>query len=137
MVILSDILGDEDHMGDMDFKVAGTSEGITALQMDIKIHELSRDIIEKALEQARIGRLFILDKMMEALNEPRKEISPHAPKVITININPDKIREIIGPGGKIIRALQNETNTRIEVDDSGLVKIAAFPKKRVMMLWDG
>ncbi|MDP6393850.1 MAG: polyribonucleotide nucleotidyltransferase [Desulfobacterales bacterium] len=129
VVILSDILGDEDHMGDMDFKVAGTSEGITALQMDIKIHELSRDIIEKALEQARIGRLFILDKMMEALNEPRKEISPHAPKVITININPDKIREIIGPGGKIIRALQNETNTRIEVDDSGLVKIAAFSKK--------
>jgi len=129
VVILSDILGDEDHMGDMDFKVAGTSEGITALQMDIKIHELSRDIIEKALEQARIGRLFILDKMMEALNEPRKEISPYAPKVITININPDKIREIIGPGGKIIRALQNETNTRIEVDDSGLVKIAAFSQK--------
>lgn len=129
VVILSDILGDEDHMGDMDFKVAGTSEGITALQMDIKIHELSRDIIEKALEQARVGRLFILDKMMKALNEPRKEISPHAPKVITININPDKIREIIGPGGKIIRALQNETNTRIEVDDSGLVKIAAFSKE--------
>ncbi len=129
VVILSDILGDEDHMGDMDFKVAGTREGITALQMDIKIHELSRAIIEKALEQARVGRLFILDKMMEALNEPRKEISPYAPKVITININPDKIREVIGPGGKIIRALQNETNTRIEIDDSGLVKIAAFSKE--------
>jgi len=129
VVILSDILGDEDHMGDMDFKVAGTREGITALQMDIKIHELSRTIIEKALEQARVGRLFILDKMVEALNEPRKEISPYAPKVITININPDKIREVIGPGGKIIRALQNETNTRIEIDDSGLVKIAAFSKE--------
>ncbi len=129
VVILSDILGDEDHMGDMDFKVAGTSEGITALQMDIKIHELSRDIIEKALEQARVGRLFILDKMMEALSEPRKEISPYAPKIITININPDKIREVIGPGGKIIRALQNETNTRIEIDDSGLIKIAALSQE--------
>ena len=129
VVILSDILGDEDHMGDMDFKVAGTSEGITALQMDIKIHELSRDIIEKALEQARVGRLFILDKMMEALSEPRKEISPYAPKIITININSDKIREVIGPGGKIIRALQNETNTRIEIDDSGLIKIAALSQE--------
>ncbi|HEA65867.1 MAG TPA: polyribonucleotide nucleotidyltransferase [Desulfobacterales bacterium] len=129
VVILSDILGDEDHMGDMDFKVAGTSEGITALQMDIKIHELSRDIIEKALEQARVGRLFILDKMMEALRESRKEISPYAPKIITININPDKIREVIGPGGKIIRALQNETNTRIEIDDSGLIKIAALSQE--------
>ncbi len=129
VVILSDILGDEDHMGDMDFKVAGTSEGITALQMDIKIHELSRDIIEKALEQARVGRLFILDKMMEALSESRKEISPYAPKIITININPDKIREVIGPGGKIIRALQNETNTRIEIDDSGLIKIAALSQE--------
>ncbi|MEE8414678.1 MAG: polyribonucleotide nucleotidyltransferase [Desulfobacterales bacterium] len=129
VVILSDILGDEDHMGDMDFKVAGTSEGITALQMDIKIHELSRDIIEKALEQARVGRLFILDKMMEALSDPRKEISPYAPKIITININPDKIREVIGPGGKIIRALQNETNTRIEIDDSGLIKIAALSQE--------
>jgi polyribonucleotide nucleotidyltransferase len=129
VVILSDILGDEDHMGDMDFKVAGTSEGITALQMDIKIHELSRDIIEKALEQARVGRLFILDKMMEALSDPRKEISPYAPKIITININSDKIREVIGPGGKIIRALQNETNTRIEIDDSGLIKIAALSQE--------
>lgn len=129
VVILSDILGDEDHMGDMDFKVAGTSEGITALQMDIKIHELSRDIIEKALEQARVGRLFILDKMMEALSDPRKEISPYAPKILTININSDKIREVIGPGGKIIRALQSETNTRIEIDDSGLIKIAALSQE--------
>ena len=124
-VILSDILGDEDHTGDMDFKVTGTSEGITALQMDIKIHELSKEIMEKALEQARVGRLHILGKMLEALDHPRQEISRFAPKIITIKINPDKIREVIGPGGKIIRALQSETNTRIEIDDEGIVKVAA------------
>ncbi|MDP2645164.1 MAG: polyribonucleotide nucleotidyltransferase [Desulfobacterales bacterium] len=125
VVILSDILGDEDHTGDMDFKVTGTRDGITALQMDIKISELSRDIMEKALEQARAGRLYILDKMLATLNQPRKDISPHAPKSISIVINPDKIREIIGPGGKVIRAIQSETSTRIEIDDSGLVKIFA------------
>jgi polyribonucleotide nucleotidyltransferase len=124
-VILSDILGDEDHTGDMDFKVTGTREGISALQMDIKIHELSKDILEKALEQARQGRLFILDQMMKALDQPRKEISPFAPKIITMEINPDKIREVIGPGGKIIRAIQSETNTKIEIDDAGVIKIAA------------
>lgn len=128
VVILSDILGDEDHTGDMDFKVAGTKDGITALQMDIKIHELSRDIMAKALEQARIGRLFILDRMLEALKESREEISPYAPKIVTIKINPEKIREIIGPGGKMIRSIQSETNTRIEIDDSGMVKIAAVSK---------
>ncbi|MBL7179603.1 MAG: polyribonucleotide nucleotidyltransferase [Pseudomonadota bacterium] len=126
VLILSDILGDEDHTGDMDFKVAGTKDGITSLQMDIKIHELSRDIMEKALEQARVGRIYILDRMLEALREPRDQISPYAPKIITIKINPDKIREIIGPGGKVIRSIQSETNTKIEIDDSGLVKIAAF-----------
>ncbi|MCG6909675.1 MAG: polyribonucleotide nucleotidyltransferase [Deltaproteobacteria bacterium] len=124
-IILSDILGDEDHTGDMDFKVTGTSEGITALQMDIKIHELSKEIMEKALEQARLGRMHILGKMLEALDEPRNAISPFAPKIITIKINPDKIREVIGPGGKIIRSIQSETNTRIEIDDAGIVKIAA------------
>ncbi len=129
VVILSDILGDEDHTGDMDFKVAGTKEGITALQMDIKIHELSKEIMGKALEQARIGRLFILEKMIESIKEPRKQISPYAPKIITIKINPDKIREIIGPGGKIIRGIQAETNTKIEIDDLGIVKIAAFSKE--------
>lgn len=126
VAILSDIIGDEDHMGDMDFKVAGSKEGVTALQMDIKIRELSREIMEKALEQAKAGRMHILDKMLETLGEPRKEISPYAPKVITTNINPDKIRDIIGPGGKIIRGIQNETNTRIEIEDSGLVKISAL-----------
>jgi polyribonucleotide nucleotidyltransferase len=125
VVILSDILGDEDHTGDMDFKVTGTAEGITALQMDIKIHELSRDIMQRALDQAKAGRLHILDKMLQALAVPREEISPFAPKIISIKINPDKIRDIIGPGGKVIRAIQSETNTKIEIDDSGLVKIAA------------
>lgn len=126
IAILSDILGDEDHSGDMDFKVAGTKDGITALQMDIKIHELSKDIMGKALEQARRGRIYILDKMIEALNAPRQEISPYAPKIVHIKINPDKIREVIGPGGKMIRGIQTETDTKIEIDDTGLVKIAAF-----------
>ncbi len=97
IAILTDILGDEDHMGDMDFKVAGTKEGITAVQMDIKILELPKDILKKALEQARLGRIYILDKMLETIEAPRKEISSYAPKVTTITINPDKIREIIGP----------------------------------------
>jgi polyribonucleotide nucleotidyltransferase len=129
VVILSDILGDEDHTGDMDFKVTGSADGITALQMDIKIHELSRDIMQRALEQARAGRIFILNKMLETIPEPRKEISPYAPTITTIKINPDKIREVIGPGGKIIRGIQSETNTSIEIDDSGMVKIAAFSKE--------
>lgn len=130
MVILSDILGDEDHIGDMDFKVAGTRDGITALQMDVKVHELPKDIMEKALEQARVGRLFILDRMLKALKEPRKEISSYAPKIITRKINPSKIREIIGPGGKVIRSIQSETDARIEVDDSGLIKIFAASKEK-------
>jgi len=129
VVILSDILGDEDHTGDMDFKVAGTRQGITALQMDIKIHELSKDIMEKALTQAKAGRLHILDKMAEALTESRTEISPFAPTISTIQIHPDKIREIIGPGGKVIRGIQSETNTSVEIEDSGMVKIAAISKE--------
>ena len=129
VVILSDILGDEDHTGDMDFKVTGTQEGITALQMDIKILELSKDIMQKALEQARDGRLHILGKMAEALDKPRQEISPFAPTIITIQIKPDKIREIIGPGGKVIRGIQSETGTSVAIDDSGTVKVAAFSKE--------
>ena len=129
VAVLSDILGDEDHTGDMDFKVAGTSEGITALQMDIKIHELPREILAKALEQARQGRLHILSKMKEAIQAPREKISPYAPAILTVEVKPDKIREIIGPGGKTIRSIQSETNTRIEIDDSGLVKIAAVSKE--------
>ncbi|MBF0233494.1 MAG: polyribonucleotide nucleotidyltransferase [Desulfamplus sp.] len=128
-VILSDILGDEDHFGDMDFKVAGTETGITALQMDIKIRELSRDIMIKALTQAREGRLHILARMLETLNSSRSQMSPHAPKIYTIKINTDKIRDLIGPGGKMIRAIQADTGTTIEVDDTGLVKIAAENEK--------
>ncbi len=128
IVVLSDILGDEDHTGDMDFKVAGTDAGITALQMDIKIHELSKEILEKALEQARAGRLHILGKMQEALEKPREDISQYAPAIVTIKINPDKIRDVIGSGGKIIRSIQSETNTRVEIDDTGLIKIAAVSK---------
>jgi polyribonucleotide nucleotidyltransferase len=123
--VLSDILGDEDHFGDMDFKVAGTAEGITALQMDIKIKELSKEIMEKALNQANGGRIHILNKMLETLKETREEVSPRAPKIVSIKINSDKIRDIIGPGGKVIRALQADTNTVIEVNDDGIVKIAA------------
>jgi polyribonucleotide nucleotidyltransferase len=124
-VILSDILGDEDHFGDMDFKVAGTAEGITALQMDIKIKELSKDIMETALAQARGGRIHILNEMLKTLDKTRENLSPLAPKIVSVQINKDKIRDIIGPGGKVIRAIQTETNTVLEVDDSGLVKIAA------------
>jgi len=125
VAILSDILGDEDHTGDMDFKVAGTREGVTALQMDIKIKELPKEIMIEALEQARKGRLHILDKMLEAIDAPRAEISVHAPKVHVVKINPDKIRDIIGPGGKNIRQIQTDTNTRLEVSDDGTVKITA------------
>ncbi len=124
-VVLSDILGDEDHFGDMDFKVTGTREGITALQMDIKIKALSKEIMETALNQANGGRIHILDKMLETLPQARAEISPFAPKIVSIQIDKDKIRDIIGPGGKVIRALQADTNTTIEVDDDGMVKIAA------------
>jgi polyribonucleotide nucleotidyltransferase len=123
--ILSDILGDEDHMGDMDFKVAGTRQGITALQMDIKIQGLAKPIMQEALEQARKGRLFILDIMEKTIGKPRPELSPYAPKITSIQINPDKIRDIIGPGGKVIRAIQAETGAEIDVEENGLVKIVA------------
>ena len=129
VVVLSDILGDEDHAGDMDFKVAGTKDGITAVQMDIKIHELSREILSAALEQARRGRIHILGKMLEAIAAPRQQISPYAPTITTITIHPDKIREVIGQGGKTIRAIQSQTNTTVQVEDSGQVKIAAFSKQ--------
>ncbi len=126
VAILSDILGDEDHLGDMDFKVVGTEDGITALQMDIKIEGVSQDIMTKALAQAKKGRLHILGKMLEAIPQPRAEIAEHAPKYFTIQINPDKIRNLIGPGGKIIKGLSTEFNAKIEVDDSGFVKVFAL-----------
>ncbi len=123
--ILSDIAGAEDHYGDMDFKVTGTSEGITALQMDIKIGGINAMILSEALEQARKGRLHILNIMTQAIDKPREEISPYAPRIITIKINPDKIRDIIGPGGKIIRAITEETGAKIDVSDDGTVNIAS------------
>ena len=123
--ILSDILGDEDHLGDMDFKVTGTTRGICALQMDIKVDGLTRQILEEALEQARRGRLHILEKMGEALPAPRDELSPNAPRIITVQIKPDKIRDIIGPGGKTIRALVEQTGAQIDVSDAGVVSIAS------------
>ncbi len=122
--ILSDIAGAEDHYGDMDFKVTGTTEGITALQMDIKIGGINSMILSEALEQARKGRLHILEIMKQAIEQPREEISPYAPRIITIKINPDKIRDIIGPGGKMIRSITEETGAKIDVSDDGTINIA-------------
>ena len=123
--ILTDILGDEDHLGDMDFKVAGTLLGVTALQMDIKILGINREIMERALDQARQGRLHILEIMNQAINQPRTEISPYAPRITTMKINPDKVREVIGKGGSVIRSLTEDTNTTIDITDDGVIKIAA------------
>ena len=131
--ILTDIQGAEDHLGDMDFKVAGTAQGITALQMDIKISGLSTDIIKQALEQARQARLFILDKMLEVIPAPRPELKPHTPRVTTVKIPVDKIGAIIGPGGKNIRALQEETGTRIDIEEDGTVYIASADSEKAQM----
>ncbi|SCL82894.1 polyribonucleotide nucleotidyltransferase [Sporanaerobacter sp. PP17-6a] len=125
VVILTDIQGMEDFLGDMDFKVAGTEKGITAIQMDIKIAGIGRNILKEALERARIGRLFILNKMREAISSPRKELSPYAPRIFSMNVNPDKIRDIIGPGGKVINKIIDETGVKIDIDESGKVVIAA------------
>ncbi len=124
-LVLSDILGDEDHLGDMDFKVTGTRHGVCALQMDIKLKGLSRQILEEALEQARAGRMHILDKMGDALDAPRDELNANAPRIVQITIKPDKIRDIIGPGGKTIRAIVEQTGAQIDVDDAGTVSIAS------------
>jgi polyribonucleotide nucleotidyltransferase len=123
--VLTDIQGVEDNLGDMDFKVAGTRDGITALQMDIKIKGLPHEILAQALEQAREARLFVLDKMLAVIPQPRAELSPYAPRITTIHINPDKIRDIIGPGGKMIRKITEETGASIDVEDDGSVYIAA------------
>jgi polyribonucleotide nucleotidyltransferase len=121
--ILTDIMGSEDHYGDMDFKVAGTEKGITALQMDIKIGGVSIDIMRQALAQAREARLHVLAKMAETIRAPRAEMSPYAPRFVTIKIRPEKIREIIGPGGKVIRGMQEKTGAKIDVEDDGKVTI--------------
>jgi polyribonucleotide nucleotidyltransferase len=127
--VLTDIQGVEDNLGDMDFKVAGTRDGITALQMDIKIKGLTHEIFAQALEQAREARLFVLDKMLAVLPRPRSEMSPYAPRITTIMINPDKIRDIIGPGGKMIRKITEETGAQIDVEDDGRVFIAAVDQE--------
>ena len=123
--VLSDILGDEDHLGDMDFKVAGTEKGITSLQMDIKITSITKEIMEVALDQARDGRLHILDEMAKGLTAAREGVSQHAPRIETISINKDKIRDVIGPGGKMIREICETTGTKVDIDDDGTVKVAA------------
>jgi len=124
-MILTDIQGMEDHYGDMDFKVAGTSEGITALQMDIKIKGITAELMTEALAQAKVARMAILDIIQEIIPEPRPDLKPHAPRITTIKIPVDKIGAIIGPGGKIIRAIQEETGAKIDIDDDGTVFIAA------------
>lgn len=123
--ILTDIQGMEDALGDMDFKVAGTMKGVTAIQMDIKIKGLRREILEQALQQAHEGRIHIMEKMLAAIQQPREELSPYAPRIITLHIHPDKIRDVIGPGGKMIKQITEETGAKIDIDDSGLIYIAS------------
>lgn len=125
MAILSDIQGMEDFLGDMDFKVAGTADGVTAIQMDIKVHGLSREVLEKALAQAKEGRMFIMNKMLEVIPAPKPELSPYAPRIISMQIDPDKIRTVIGPGGKTINRIIADTGVKIDIDDTGLIYIAA------------
>jgi len=135
-VILTDILGDEDHLGDMDFKVCGTEKGITALQMDIKIKGLDRDIMGRALDQAREGRIHILGEMKKAIAKPKAELSQYAPKIVTIKINPDKIRDIIGPGGKTIRSITESCGVKMEVSDDGSVSISAVDSASIKAATD-
>jgi polyribonucleotide nucleotidyltransferase len=123
--VLSDIQGMEDHLGDMDFKVAGTAKGVTALQMDIKIKGLSREILEEALQQAKKGRMHILDSMLATISTPRNELSQFAPKILTMKINPDKIRDVIGPSGKQINKIIEETGVKIDIEQDGTVFIAS------------
>ncbi len=123
--ILTDIMGDEDHCGDMDFKVAGTFDGVTSVQMDIKISGLDRDIMAKAMEQARLARLHILEEMNKSISRPREELSPYAPRVVTVQVPIEKIKDIIGPGGKMIRSISEETGAQIDVEDDGTVRICS------------
>ncbi len=127
--VLTDILGDEDHLGDMDFKVAGTKDGVTALQMDIKITSITKEIMQTALAQAHEGRIHILGEMAKAIAEPRSNVSPLAPGIVAIKIPVDKIREVIGSGGKVIREIVEKTNTKIDISDDGIVKIASMKKE--------
>jgi len=123
--VLSDILGLEDHLGDMDFKVTGTSKGITALQMDMKIEGITVEVMRRALQQAKDGRMHILGKMLETLSAPRNTLNPYAPRIITMQINPDKIKDVIGSGGKVIRSIVEQTGAKIDIEDSGVINIAS------------
>ena len=134
--VLTDILGDEDHLGDMDFKVAGTEAGVTSLQMDIKIAGITPDIMKQALAQAKDGRMHILGEMGKALSEGRQEFSAHAPRIETIQINPDKIREVIGSGGKVIRSIVEESGAKVDVNDDGLIKVASADGKAIQKAMD-
>ncbi|MBX5450428.1 MAG: polyribonucleotide nucleotidyltransferase [Thermogemmatispora sp.] len=134
--VLSDIQGIEDALGDMDFKVAGTADGVTALQMDIKVKGISYDIMAKALEQAREGRMYIMEKMLDALDAPRPELSVFAPRIQTMKINPDKIGAVIGPGGKTVRKIQDETGAKIDIEDDGTVNIAATSSESMQQAMD-
>ncbi len=139
-IILTDILGDEDHLGDMDFKVTGTEEGVTALQMDIKVSGITEEIIRTALKQAHDGRVHILGKMREAISEPRKKLSEYAPRITSIKINPEKIKDVIGPGGKVIKGIIADTGVKMDVDDTGTVNIfssdAAAAEKALQIVKD-
>jgi polyribonucleotide nucleotidyltransferase len=123
--VLSDILGDEDHLGDMDFKVAGTDQGVTSLQMDIKITSITFDIMRQALAQAKDGRLHILNEMAKAITGARSDVAATAPRITVIQINKDKIRDVIGSGGKVIREITEQTGTKIDIEDDGTIKVAA------------
>jgi polyribonucleotide nucleotidyltransferase len=128
--VLSDILGDEDHLGDMDFKVAGTSEGITTMQMDIKVAGITEAIMKQALDQAKEGRAHILGEMLKALGEARTELSAHAPRIETISIDKSKIRDVIGTGGKVIREIVAQTGAKVDIDDEGIIKISSSTWRR-------
>ncbi len=130
--ILSDILGDEDHMGDMDFKVTGSKDGITAVQMDIKIKGLSREIMEKALNQAKEGRLHILDRMLATIDAPREELSKWAPRIESIKVKPDQVRVVIGSGGKTIRGIVEQTGVQIDIEDDGTINIASSDAQSIL-----
>ena len=131
VAVLTDIQGLEDFLGDMDFKVAGTEKGITAIQMDIKIHGIDKNILKTALEQARVGRLEIMKKMLDVIKEPRKELSKYAPKIVTFKINPDKIREVIGTGGKVINQIIDQTGVKIDIEDDGNVFISSHDAEMI------
>ncbi|HEU5348349.1 MAG TPA: polyribonucleotide nucleotidyltransferase, partial [Ktedonobacterales bacterium] len=134
--ILTDIQGLEDAMGDMDFKVAGTADGVTALQMDIKIRGLTTDLLAQAMAQAKEGRMFIMDRMLEALPEPREALSAYAPRIQSIKINPEKIGTVIGPGGKMVRRIQEETGANVEIEDDGTVHISAVSEEGMTRAMD-